>query len=167
MKLVIPSIHYLAILPVLIFFGAALALLLASALARGKVPLVVATSTVVTAAVASIVANYFQWRCVAKAGASVTIAHAIVLDDFSVVASGVIAVSVIMTALVAHDWAVRERVSGAEFHILALASSAGALLMTQANDLDRDLPRPGRSSRSASTSSSPSTGTARRPRKPR
>jgi len=39
-KLVIPSIHYLAILPVLIFFGAALALVLASALARGKVPLV-------------------------------------------------------------------------------------------------------------------------------
>src|ERR1700722_17810446 len=135
MKLVIPSIHYLAILPVLIFFGAALVLVLASALARGKVPLVVATSTVIAAATASIVVNYFQWLCVAKAGASVTIAHAIVLDDFSVVASGVIALSVIMTALVAHDWAVRERVSGVEFHILALASSAGAIVMTQANDL--------------------------------
>jgi len=57
--------------------------------------------TVIAAAAASIVANYFQWRCVAKAGASVTIAHAVVLDDFSVVASGVIALSVIMTALVA------------------------------------------------------------------
>ena len=135
MKLVIPSIHYLAILPVLIFFGAALALVLASALARGKVPLGVATLTVIAAAAASIVANYFQWRCVAKAGASVTIAHAVVLDDFSVVASGVIALSVIMTALVAHDWAIRERVSGVEFHILALASASGALLMTQANDL--------------------------------
>ncbi len=40
-----------------------------------------------------------------------------------------------MTALVAHDWAVRERVSGVEFHVLALAASSGALLMTQANDL--------------------------------
>jgi len=40
-----------------------------------------------------------------------------------------------MTALVAHDWAIRERVSGVEFHILALASASGALLMTQANDL--------------------------------
>ena len=57
-----------------------------------------------------------------------TIAHAIVLDDFSVVASGVIALSVILTALVAHDWAKRERVSGVEFHILALASSAGAIV---------------------------------------
>jgi NADH-quinone oxidoreductase subunit N len=40
-----------------------------------------------------------------------------------------------MSALVAHDWALRERVAGVEFHILALASSGGALLMTQANDL--------------------------------
>ena len=131
----IPSIHYVAILPVLIFFGAALALVLASALLRGKVPLIAATSTVVVAAVASIAVNVWQWHCVARSGASTTVAHAIVLDDFSVVASGVIALSVVMTALVAHDWAVRARVAGVEFHILALASSAGALLMTQANDL--------------------------------
>ena len=131
----IPSIHYLAILPVLIFFGAALALLLASALLPGKVPLAAATSTVAAASLASIVVNVWQWHNVAKFGASTTIAHAIVLDDFSVVASGVIALSVLMTALVAHDWAVRERVAGVEFHILALASSAGALVMTQANDL--------------------------------
>ena len=38
-------------------------------------------------------------------------------------------------SLVAHDWAKRERVAGADFHILALASSAGAILMVQANDL--------------------------------
>jgi len=134
-NLVIPSIHYLAILPVLIFFGASLLLLLASALARFKVPLGVATTTVVLASVASLVVNVFQWRCVTKSGATTTIAHAIVLDDFSVVASAVIALSVLMSALVAHDWAKRERLSGVEFHILALASSGGALLMTQANDL--------------------------------
>ncbi len=135
MNLVIPSIHYLAILPVLIFFGAALVLTLATALVKSKVPLWVATATVVATALASIVVNYFQWRNVAHAGASTTIAHAIVLDDFSVIASAVIALSLLMSALVAHDWALRERVAGVEFHILALASSGGALLMTQANDL--------------------------------
>jgi NADH-quinone oxidoreductase subunit N len=134
-NLVIPSIHYLAILPVLILFGAALVLTLATALVKSKVPLGVATATVVAAALASIVVNYFQWRNVAHAGASTTIAHAIVLDDFSVIASAVIALSLLMSALVAHDWALRERVAGVEFHILALASSGGALLMTQANDL--------------------------------
>jgi NADH-quinone oxidoreductase subunit N len=131
----IPSIHYLAILPVLIFFGAALLLMVATALLRSKVSIALATSTTVAATLATLVVNYFQWRCVARSGASTTIAHAIVLDDFSVIASAVIAVSVLMTALVAHDWAIRERVSGVEFHIMALASSGGALLMTQANDL--------------------------------
>jgi NADH-quinone oxidoreductase subunit N len=134
-RLVIPSIHYLAILPVLIFIGAALALVLATALAKSKVSLGLATATVVAASLASIVVNYFQWRGVARAGASTTIAHAIVLDDFSIIASAVIAISLLMSALVAHDWAVRERVAGVELHILALASSGGAMLMTQANDL--------------------------------
>ena len=69
---VIPSIHYLAILPVLIFFGAALALLLASALARGKVPLDRRDlGGDVAAAVATLVVDFFQWRCVARAGASI------------------------------------------------------------------------------------------------
>ena len=41
----------------------------------------------------------------------------------------------LLSALVAHDWRERERVAGADFHVLALASAAGALLMVQANDL--------------------------------
>jgi NADH-quinone oxidoreductase subunit N len=134
-NLAIPSIHYLAILPVLIFFGAAMALLITSALSRSKVPLSVATATTALAAIATMVVNWEQWRSIANAGASTTIAHAIVLDDFSVIASAVIALSVLMSAFVAHDWAVRERVAGVEFHILALATSGGALVMTQANDL--------------------------------
>jgi len=40
---VIPSIHYLAILPVLIFFGAALVLLVASALVKSKITINQAT----------------------------------------------------------------------------------------------------------------------------
>ena len=139
MTVVIPSIHYLAVLPVLIFFGASLALLLVTSLVRAKVGNTVATVVTVVASLAVLVVNVFQWRCVDKMGASSTIAHAIVLDDFSVVASAVIALAVLMSALVAHDWAKRERLSGVEFHILALASSGGALLMTQANDLTRDI----------------------------
>jgi NADH-quinone oxidoreductase subunit N len=63
------------------------------------------------------------------------VAHAIVLDGFSVIATATIAVGLLMATLVAHDWAVRERVTGAEYQILALAVSSGAVLMTQANDL--------------------------------
>ena len=38
-------------------------------------------------------------------------------------------------AFVAHDWSKREAIQGADFHILALASATGAVLMVQANDL--------------------------------
>jgi NADH-quinone oxidoreductase subunit N len=133
--IVIPSIHYLAILPVLILFGASLVLVFVTALVRTKITQMLATTVTVAASIAVLVATYFQWRCLDKSGASTTIAHAIVLDGFSVVATAVIAVSLMMATLVAHDWAVRERVQGAEYQILALAASAGAILMTQANDL--------------------------------
>ena len=135
MNVVIPSIHYLAILPVLTLFGAALALLVGTSLVATTVRLKLATLVTVAASVAVLVENAVQWSYVAHHGATTSVAHAIVLDDFAVVGSAVIALSLALSALVAHDWAVRERIAGVEFHILALASSAGALLMTQANDL--------------------------------
>ncbi len=134
-SITIPSVHYLAILPVIILFGASLALVFATALVRDKIDQKVATSITSVASVAVLVVTYFQWRCLDKAGPSTSVAHAIVLDGFSVVATAVIALSLLMATLVAHDWAVRERVVGAEYQILALAASAGAVLMTQANDL--------------------------------
>jgi NADH-quinone oxidoreductase subunit N len=131
----VPSIHYLAILPVLILFGAAIALLAASALTRAPLARAVTTGVTLAAAVAAFVVAFVQWSDVARHGASTTIAHAIVLDGFSVVAGAVVAVSLAMATLVAHDWAARERVASAEYHVLALCSAAGAVLMAQANDL--------------------------------
>ena len=133
--IVIPSIHYLAILPVLILFGASIFLVFLSALVRTKITQAAATAVTAGASIAVLVVTFFQWHCLDRSGATTTIAHAIVLDGFSVVATGVVAVSLLMASLVAHDWAVRERVRGAEYQILALAASAGAILMTQANDL--------------------------------
>ena len=135
MTLVVPHIHYLALLPILTYFGASLALLLMSALVKTKVTINWATGVTVAASLATIVYSFFQWSYIAHHGATTTVAHAIVLDGFSVVGNVVIAVSVILSAMVAHDWAKRERIAGADFHVLALAASAGALLMVQANDL--------------------------------
>ena len=135
MTLTIPSIHYLALVPVLILFGASLALLIATSLVRGRLGSRVATGVTVLASLAAFVVTFWQWRYLDAHGASTTIANAIVLDGFSVVATAVIAISLAMAALVAHDWAKRQGVTGAEFHVLALATAAGAVLMTQANDL--------------------------------
>jgi NADH-quinone oxidoreductase subunit N len=133
--LVIPSIHYLALLPVLTFFGASLALLLMSALVSDKVAITVSTGVTAAASIAVLVYSYYEWNYIDHHGATTTVAHAVVLDGFSVVGNVAIAVAMLLSAFVAHDWATRERIAGADFHILALASSAGALLMVQANDL--------------------------------
>ncbi len=135
MSLTIPSIHYLAILPVLILFAGAIVLLGVTALVRGALRTSVATGITLLAAAGAFAAGFFQWANLDRYGPSTTTAHAIVLDGFSVVASAVIAVSLALATLVAHDWFRREGVRGAEYHILALATAAGAVLMTQANDL--------------------------------
>ncbi len=135
MTLTIPSIHYLALLPVLILFGASLALLIATALVRGRLGARMTSTVTVLASIAALVVTFIQWSYLDAHGPSTTVANAIVLDGFSVVATAVIALSLAMAALVAHDWAKRQGVTGGEFHILALATAAGAVLMTQANDL--------------------------------
>ncbi|MHB1251834.1 MAG: proton-conducting transporter transmembrane domain-containing protein, partial [Acidimicrobiales bacterium] len=135
MKLVVPHIQYLAIMPVIVLFAGSLVLLFATALVRTKVTTTIATAVTSVAALAALVLTFFQWHSLDQHGASTTVAHAIALDGFSVVASGLIAVCLLMATLVGHDWAVREGVAGAEYQILALAASAGAVLMTQANDL--------------------------------
>ena len=135
MTLTIPSIHYLALLPVLILFGASLALLIATALVRGRLGARMTSTVTVLASIAALVVTFIQWSYLDAHGPSTTVANAIVLDGFSVVATAVIALSLAMAALVAHDWARRQGVTGGEFHILALATAAGAVLMTQANDL--------------------------------
>jgi NADH-quinone oxidoreductase subunit N len=135
MSLAIPSIHYLALLPVLTLFGAAVVLMVGSALARRPLRPGPSAAVVLAACVAVAVEGAVQWSYVAHHGASTTVAHAVVLDGFAVVGSIAVAVALGLSALVAYDWAVRARVAGAEVAALALASSAGALLMVQANDL--------------------------------
>ncbi|MDE3064823.1 MAG: NADH-quinone oxidoreductase subunit N [Acidobacteriota bacterium] len=133
--LAVPSIHYLAIAPVIILFAGSLGLLAASALTRGALNRTLTTAVTVAAALAAAAAAFWQWSYVADHGASTTIAHAIVLDGFSVVASATVALALALAALVAHDWAAREGVVGAEYHVLSLAVAAGAVIMCQANDL--------------------------------
>jgi NADH-quinone oxidoreductase subunit N len=130
-----PSIDYLAILPEMIVLGAALGLLVVSALLRFRLSWRAGTVVTVLSGLACFVMAFFQWDRVASDGPSTTVAHAVALDGFSVVAVGVIAVGLVLSALVAHDWMDRERVAGVEYHVLALAAASGAMVMAQANDL--------------------------------
>ena len=130
MKIAIPTIHYLAILPAILLLASSVGLLFATALMGKKISTQVASFVTVLTGAGVLVVTFLQWSQVANHGASTTIANAIVLDGFSVVSTGIIAIGLILSTFVAHDWSIREKLTGAEFHMLALASTTGAVLMT-------------------------------------
>jgi NADH-quinone oxidoreductase subunit N len=130
-----PHVDYLSILPMLIMLGGALFLMVVSSLFR-KI-LSVRTGTLVASAVsiAALVAALFQWLQVSTHGAQVTIAGAIAFDGFDVFIQIVVAIAMLLTALIGDGYLRREGVEGPEFHVLAMASASGAMMMGAANDL--------------------------------
>ena len=130
-----PSIHWIVAMPAFLLAGAALGLLVATSLVRGRLGRTVGTGVVVVASLGVLADCVIQWIDVSRHGASTTLAHAIVEDGFAIVATGIIAISLLLSILVCDGWLARERVKGVELHILALASATGAVLMVQANDL--------------------------------
>jgi NADH-quinone oxidoreductase subunit N len=131
----VPHIDYLSILPVLIMMGGAVVLVVVSSLLRKIVGAGTGTLVAVVTSAAALVAALFQWDHVATHGASVTIAGAVAYDGFSVFIQVTIAIAMLLTALVGDGYLRREGIDGPEFHVLAMLSASGAMLMGSANDL--------------------------------
>jgi NADH-quinone oxidoreductase subunit N len=131
----VPPIRWLAILPPVIMIGGAVLLLgLASLVAR---PLRVAVSTVATVVISggALGVAIWQWTDVQDHGAHTYINQAVVMDGFSVFVMILLSIAMLLSALVADGYLRREGVQGAEFHVLAMVSASGAMLMAMANDL--------------------------------
>ncbi|HEX4161379.1 MAG TPA: NADH-quinone oxidoreductase subunit N [Acidimicrobiales bacterium] len=131
----VPPIRWLAIMPPVIMIGGAVLLLgLASLVAR---PLRVAVSTVATVVISggALGVAIWQWTDVQDHGAHTYIRQAVVMDGFSVFVMILVSVAMLLSALVADGFLRREGVHGAEFHVLAMVSASGAMLMAMANDL--------------------------------
>ncbi len=131
----LPSINYLALAPFLVMSGTALVLLIATSLTPTRIPRRVASTVAVSAAGASLLLTVIQGWQIARHGAQLTAAHSVVMDGFSALATASISSSLIFALLIAHDWEGRERFVGAEYQMLALLATSGAVLMTEANDL--------------------------------
>ena len=134
-KIHTPHIDYLSILPILIMMGGAVLLVTVSSLFRQVMGVGSATFITVGTAVATLVAALFQWDHVVTHGAKVTIAGSIAYDGFSVFIQIVVAIAMLLTALIADGYLKREGIDGPEFHVLAMLSASGAMLMGSANDL--------------------------------
>ena len=119
----------------LIMIGGALALMIVSSLFRKILGVGAGTVVAATVSVAALVAALFQWDHVITHGPSVTIAGAIAFDGFDVFIQIVVAIAMLLTALVGDGYLRREGIEGPEFHVLAMMSASGAMMMGAANDL--------------------------------
>ena len=133
--LTLPKINYLAILPELILLGGAIIVLLAASLVRGGLKRTVATGLTLVIGAAALVAAIVEWFHVQSHGASTTIASAISMDSFAAFIAITVASTLLLATLIGHAYLVREGIGTTEYHVLALASASGAIMMAQANDL--------------------------------
>ena len=134
-KVAIPSIRYLSILPPIIMIGGAVVLLAVASLVSQELRVRVSTIGSVIISGGAFGISIWQWSDVQSHGAHTYIAHAVVMDGFSVLITMLVSAAMLLTALVADGYLGREGIAGAEFHVLALVSASGAILMGSANDL--------------------------------
>ena len=131
----VPSIRWLSILPPIIMIGGAVLLLGLASLVRRPLRVTVSTIATVVISAGALGIAFWQWSDVQDHGAHTYIKQAVVMDGFSVLVTMLVAIAMLLTALVADGYLRREGVQGAEFHVLAMVSASGAMLMGLANDL--------------------------------
>jgi NADH-quinone oxidoreductase subunit N len=130
-----PHVDYLSILPMLIMMGGALVLMVVSSLFRRVLGVGAGTLAASAVSIAALVAGLVQWDQVATHGAKVTIAGAIAFDGFDVFIQITVSIAMLLTALIGDGYLRREGVEGPEYHVLAMMSASGAMMMGAANDL--------------------------------
>jgi NADH-quinone oxidoreductase subunit N len=130
-----PHVDYLSILPMLIMMGGALVLMVVSSLFRRILGVGAGTAVASVVSIAALVAALVQWDQVATHGPKVTIAGAIAFDGFDVFIQITVSIAMLLTALIGDGYLRREGVDGPEYHVLAMMSASGAMMMGAANDL--------------------------------
>lgn len=130
-----PEIIWSAIAPSLILMLGGILLLTVISLVKGRTPgWFPAAWTVVTGVLAA-VAIVPLWSRVQDDGASTVMAGAVGLDGFSLFVTGVICLSVVMSALLLDGYLRREHLEGPEWYVLVMLSASGGVVMASANDL--------------------------------
>ncbi len=130
-----PSIRYLSILPELVMMGGSVLLLAVASLVRRPLRVTVATYGTVVVGLSALGFSLWQWYDVIGRGAYTAVDHAVVVDGFSAMVAVLVPCAIVLTALCSDGYLRREGITGAEYHVLALFSASGAMLMAAANDL--------------------------------
>ncbi len=132
-----PQVDWPALLPQYFLGGGGLVLLTLGSLLRRRLPAWFATAFSAGAALGALGGVIWLWVRVQDParGAFTTIADTIGIDGFSVFLSGVVAISVLLSAVLASGTLRRLGLPAEEFCVLLLLSGAGGVTMASANDL--------------------------------
>jgi NADH-quinone oxidoreductase subunit N len=131
------DVAWSGIAPLLVLIAGALLLLVGNALIRRRLPAGAYAAFTSLTALGAIGAAIPLWNRVQDAdrGPFSTLAQAVGVDGFSVFATIVIGVAVLLGALLMDGWLRREEMEGAEPYVLMLLSASGGVMMASANDL--------------------------------
>lgn len=128
-----PNINYRSI-PFVVLAVGAMAMLVLRALSN-RVPQWVWTAITILSALVTLVWSTFLLNDLVSTGPREIMMDALVVDNLSMIMALAMCTSVVLTALVAHSYLIRERLEGPEFGVLLLLACAGGILMAQALDL--------------------------------
>ncbi len=132
----VPSIDWVALLPLTSLLFGALLLLATSALVPGRlVARLAAPFTLVVCAV-SLGASVFVWRRLGEGTAPFAdVADAVAIDRFGVFVAAVIAMAIALSTLLAQSDRSLQRLGNIELYALFLLSGSGGVMLAMANDL--------------------------------
>jgi NADH-quinone oxidoreductase subunit N len=140
-KLTLPHVPYHLLLPFLILVGGALALLALSSLTTMRWRRGLYAGWTVVTAVAAMAWTWHLWGQIVgyahppKPGPVAIISGALAIDGFSLFVTFTLCIALGLGALLATSYLPREKLDGPEFYVLAMLSTAGGVLMGEANDL--------------------------------
>ena len=133
----LPSVEWSQMSPELILIGGALLLLVAGTFRRDRRMATGACIFTIAVAAGALVAAAGLWHDVGggRGGARLAVADALVVDGFGIFFTVAICSAVILGALLAHGYLVRENLESPSMFVLMLLSASGGVLMAKANDL--------------------------------
>lgn len=130
-----PEIIWSAIAPNLVLMLGGVLLLTVVSLVRGRTPQWFPAAWTVGVATFSFITIIPLWERVQDEGASTVMAGAVGLDGFSLFVTGIICISVALSALLLDGYLRREGLEGPEWYVLIMLSASGGVTMASANDL--------------------------------
>lgn len=132
-----PEIIWSALLPLLFLSGGAILLLTVTSLVPSLARRGATAWLTAAVGVGTIVTCIPVWQRVQdpERGPISVVAGAIGIDGFSVLATGIIASVVVLSAMLLPGYMRREDMHGSEMYVLVLLSAAGGVIMASANDL--------------------------------